>query len=316
MSLPLVIVTHPLPEEWLQKYVGQFEFVFGPAHQPGFSVKLLDENRSASAVLSLLCDRIGEAEIEQLPNLRVIANLAVGYDNIDLTACRKRGIRVGNTPGVLTDATADLAMALLLASSRGIIPAEQDAREGRWQMWEPAGWLGGSLAGKTLGIYGMGKIGQAVAQRATAFGMTCIYHNRKPVDGIALDYVSFDELLQRSDFISIHAPLNDQSRGRFDLAAFSKMKPGVTLINTGRGPIIQTDDLVQALREGLIQAAALDVTDPEPLPPDHPLYGLRNCLIVPHIGSATTETRRQMTEMALENIFAGLQNMSLPFEVY
>lgn len=315
MSLPLVIVTHPLPEDWLQNYVKQFDFVFGPAHQPGLSKQLLDEHRNADAVLSLLCDRMGEAEIALFPNLKVIANLAVGYDNIDLTACRKRGVRVGNTPGVLTDATADLAMALLLASSREIIPAERDAREGRWQMWEPTGWLGESLSGKTLGIYGMGKIGQAVAQRAEAFGMTCIYHNRKPVDGIALEYVSFTKLLQRSDFISIHAPLNDQSRGRFDLAAFRTMKTGATIINTGRGPIIRTDDLVQALREDMIRAAALDVTDPEPLPLDHPLYTLKNCLIVPHIGSATTETRRRMTEMAMENICAALEGKPLPYEV-
>lgn len=315
MSLPLVIVTHPLPDEWLEPYRDQYEFVFGPAHQPGLDAVLLKEHRNAVAILSLLCDPIGTEVIHQLPDLKVVTNLAVGFDNINLDACRKAGVRVGNTPGVLTDATADLTMALLLTLSRGILPAERDAREGRWYMWEPAGWLGDSLTGKTLGIYGMGKIGQAVAARAAGFGMTCIYHNRKPVPGLEMNYVSFEELVQMSDFLSIHAPLNAESRGKFDLKVFRQMKSSATILNTGRGAIIKTDDLVHALREGIIHAAGLDVTDPEPLPADHALYTLKNCLIVPHIGSATTETRRKMTGMCLENIAAGLQGRPLPYEV-
>jgi glyoxylate reductase len=315
MKKHLVIVTHPLPEQWLQPYRDQFEFVFGPAHQAGFDSAIIKQNPQAVAVLSLLCDRIGEMELIQLPNLKVVANLAVGFDNIDLAACKAKGIRVGNTPGVLTDATADLAMSLLLASSRVLIEAERDAREGRWYMWEPAGWLGESLSGKVLGIYGMGKIGQAVAHRAQAFGMEVIYHNRKSVEGCPYGYVSLEDLLKKSDFISIHAPMNNESRGRFGMQAFKLMKSTATVINTGRGGIIRTGDLVTALKEGIIHAAALDVTDPEPLPADHELYTLPNCLILPHIGSATTETRRKMTDMAMENILAGLTGNPLPYEV-
>ena len=224
-------------------------------------------------------------------------------------ACSRRSIPVGNTPGVLTDATADLAMALLLAAARLLPKASMDARDGFWTTWSPTGWLGADLRGATLGIVGMGKIGKAVAERAQGFGLKLIYtDSRQEPEAEArfsAQFRTLDELLGESDFVSLHCPLNAQTRGLISEAALKKMKPDSVLVNTARGPIVDQDALVRALRERWISGAALDVTDPEPLPPEHPLYDLPNCLIVPHIGSATRGTRRRMAEMACENLLAG-----------
>jgi lactate dehydrogenase-like 2-hydroxyacid dehydrogenase len=236
--------------------------------------------------------------------------MAVGVDNIDLAACTRRGILVGNTPGVLTEGTADLAFALLLAAARRISQASLDARQGRWTTWSPTGWLGADLSGAVLGIIGFGKIGQAVARRAQAFGIRLIYSDPdlKPQAEtlFGAKHVPLDELLGLSDFISLHCPLTPQTRGLINAATLRKMKPSSILINTARGPVVDLEALTAALQQGWISAAALDVTDPEPFPPTHPLFSLPNCLITPHIGSATWNTRRDMAELACKNLMAGL----------
>jgi len=242
--------------------------------------------------------------------------MAVGVDNISLGACTKRGIPVGHTPGVLTEGTADLAMALLLAVARRLPEASRDARLGRWTTWNPAGWLGADLHGATLGIIGMGKIGRAMAERARGFGLRLVYasHNAKPEVEQELGAVrlSLDELLARSDFVSLHVPLTAETRGLIGEAQLRAMKETAILINTARGPVVDPDALYLALSRGWIAAAGLDVTEPEPLPAGHRLYTLENCLILPHIGSATRQTRRRMAELACQNLLAGLAGERLP----
>jgi lactate dehydrogenase-like 2-hydroxyacid dehydrogenase len=250
------------------------------------------------------------------PHLRVVSNMAVGVDNIDLAACTRRGIPVGNTPGVLTDGTADLAMAILLAAARRLPEASQDARQGRWTTWSPTGWLGADLRGATLGLVGLGKIGQAVAERARGFGLRLVYAETEPNPEaearLGAAFLPLPELLSQSDFVSLHVPLTVETRGLIDTRALKTMKPNAILVNTSRGPVVETGALVNALSAGWIAGAALDVTDPEPLPADHPLYSLPNCLVVPHIGSATWNTRRRMAERACENLLAGLEGKQLP----
>ncbi len=315
-ALPLVIVTHALPEGWLDPLKGRCRLRIGPAGGEGLSAELEAWLPEAAGLFTLLTDPVDEALLARAPELRVVSNMAVGVNNIDLDACTRRGIPVGHTPGVLTDATADLAMLLLLSAARRLPEAALDAREGRWTTWSPTGWLGADLRGRTLGIVGFGAIGQAVAARARAFGMRILYHSRtrkpKVERHLEATFVSLTDLLRQSDFVSLHVPLTPETRGLIAADALRAMKPTAILVNTARGPVVDTDALVHALREGWIRAAALDVTDPEPLPPEHPLYALPNCLITPHIGSATEETRRRMAELACENLLAGLRGERLP----
>ena len=319
MALPLVLLSHPLPPEWISLLQGRVRLLVGPAEPPGFAPHLLEQIGEAEGILCLLTDVVDETLLDAAPRLRVVSNMAVGFDNIDSAACTRRGIPVGNTPGVLTDATADLSMALLLSAARRLPKAAMDARDGFWRTWTPTGWLGADLRGATLGIVGMGKIGKAVAERAGGFGLNLIYTDSKQLPEVeaahAAQYRSLDELLRESDFVSLHCPLTTRTRGLIDEAALQKMKRSAVLVNTARGPIVVSDSLVRALREGWIAAAALDVTDPEPLPTHHPLYDLPNCLVVPHIGSATHGTRRRMAEMACENLLAGLDGVRLPNHV-
>jgi glyoxylate reductase len=316
MTLPIVLMTHPLPQDWLAPLQGRVQLLVGPAEPSGFGSDLLEQLSEAEGIVSMLIDRVDEALLSRATRLRVVSNYAVGYDNIDVPACTRRGIPVGNTPGVLTDATADLAMTLLLSCGRGITKAAADARGGLWRAWTPTGWLGVDLAGATLGIIGMGKIGRAVAERAKGFGLNIVYYkpNREPEIESTLNvrYLPLDGLLRESDFVSLHCPLSPQTRGLIDEAALRKMKRTAFLINTSRGPIVVTDALVAALQEGWIAGAGLDVTDPEPLPKGHPLYDLPNCFVSPHIGSATHGTRRRMAELACENLLAGLEGRPLP----
>lgn len=317
--LPLVLLTHPLPVEWLTSLEGRVRLIVGPENAIGFPSALLDYLPEAEGLFTLLTDRVDETLLSRAPRLRVVSNMAVGVDNIDLRACQARGIAMGNTPGALTDATADLTLALILSAARRLHQAAADARDGKWKTWSPTGWLGMDLKGATLGILGMGKIGQAVAQRARAFGMEIIYtspHAHPEIESAcAARRVPFDTLLEASDILSLHCPLTSETRGLIDERALQRMKRQAILINVARGPVVVTEALVRALREGWIGGAALDVTDPEPLPPDHPLYHLPNCLIVPHIGSATWGTRRRMAEMACENLLAGLEGRPLPYAV-
>lgn len=315
-EIPLVLVTHTLPDNWLASLEGRCILLTGPKDANELSPMLEANLGEADGLFTLLTIKVDQALLDKAPRLKVVSNMAVGVDNIDLEACTNRGIPVGHTPGVLTEGTADLAMALLLAIARGIPEASRDAREGRWRTWSPTGWLGADLDGATLGIIGMGKIGSAVARRARGFGMRLVYSDTGKHPKVEKEFgakmLSFEEILRESDFVSLHVPLTEETRGIIDENALRMMKPTAYLINTSRGPVLQTGALVTALREGWIAGAALDVTDPEPLPPDHPLYGLPNCLIVPHIGSATHDTRRKMAELACENLLAGLDGVRLP----
>jgi glyoxylate reductase len=316
MALPLVLMTHPLPQDWLASLQGRVRLLVGPAEPPGFAPHLLEQLPEAEGIVSMLIDTVDDVLLSAAPRLRVVSNYAVGYDNIDVPACTRRRIPVGNTPGVLTDATADLAMTLLLSCARGTMKAAADARSGLWRAWTPTGWLGADLAGATLGIIGMGKIGRAVAERAKGFGLNIVYYkpNREPEieSALGMRYLTLDGLLRESDFVSLHCPLTPQTRGLIDEVALQKMKRTAILVNTSRGPIVVTGALVRALQEGWIAGAGLDVTDPEPLPMGHLLYDLPNCLVVPHMGSATHGTRRRMAEMACENLLAGLEGRALP----
>lgn len=316
-DLPLVLITHTLPDGWLAQLEGRVRMLTGPEDATQLDPELRARLGEADGLYTLLTIPVTEALLDQAPRLRVVSNMAVGVDNIDLEACTRRGIPVGHTPGVLTDGTADLAMALLLAIARRLPEASQDARGGRWQTWSPTGWLGADLDGATLGIVGLGKIGQAVARRASAFGVNLVYTDTSDHPEIESQLgarrLGLDELLHRSDFVSLHVPLTEETRGMIDEGALQSMQPTAILVNTARGPIVDTAALTLALQEGWIRAAALDVTDPEPLPPDHPLYALDNCLVVPHIGSATWNTRRRMAERACENLLAGLEGQRLPF---
>jgi glyoxylate reductase len=310
-----VLLTHPLPSDWIASLAGRVDLIVGPDEKPGWAPNLLDALPRADGILSLLTARVDETILEKMPRLRVVSNMAVGVDNIDLGACTRRGIPVGNTPGAMTDATADLTMALLLAVARRLPEASRDAREGHWQTWSPTGWLGADLRGAMLGIVGLGKIGRAVAERARGFGLRLIYWEPTPnVENEAQTgarYVSFEELLSTSDFVTLHCPLNESTRGLMGESALRIMKPTALLVNAARGPVVNMDALVKALSEKWIASAALDVTDPEPLPPTHPLYALPNCFILPHIGSATHGTRKKMAEMACENLLAGLEGHRL-----
>ncbi len=323
-DLPLVIVSHTLPAGWLDKMEGRCRMLIGPVDATRLSDELAQALPQAEGLYCLLTIPVNHALLERAPRLRVVSNMAVGVDNVDVAACTRRGIPVGNTPGVLTEGTADLTMALLLSAARRLPESSQDAREGRWKTWSPTGWLGADLYGATLGLVGLGKIGKAVGQRARGFGMRLVYSDTQPNPQAEAElgavYLSLEEVLRHSDFVSLHTPLTAETRGLIGAPQLRMMKPGAILVNTSRGPIVRMDDLHQALAEGWIAAAALDVTDPEPLPPEHPLYQLKNCLIVPHIGSATQNTRRRMAERAAENLVAGLEGRHLPFcvnpEVY
>jgi len=274
---------------------------------------LVDWLKDAEGLVATGNVQVNEELLQHAPKLKVIVQAAVGYDNIDIRACTRRGILFGNTPGVLVDATANLAFSLLLCGTRRIHEGWEFVRTGSWGAGHAIS-LGIDLAGKTLGIVGMGQIGAGVAKRAKTFGMNVIYYNRsrRPDDeAIGATYQPFDALLNTADFIIVLAPLSEETRGLFGREQFQKMKSTAYFINVARGPIVDTDALVDALQTGKIAYAALDVTDPEPLPGDHPLLKLPNILITPHIGSATKETRIAMAQLTADNLLAGLSGQPL-----
>lgn len=259
----------------------------------------------AEGLLCLLTEQVDAALLDAAPRLRAIANYAVGHDNIDLAAAAARGIRVGVTPDVLTDATADLAFALLLAAARRLPDAQAAVAAGRWRTWEATRWLGSDVHGATLGIVGFGRIGRAVARRAAGFAMTVLATRETPLE----------ELLDRSDFVSLHCPLTPATRRLIDAHALSRMKPTAILINTARGGVVDQRALVEALHAATIAGAALDVTDPEPPPLDDPLLSAPNVIVLPHVGSATRTARARMTELAVDNLVAGLEGRPMPYPV-
>jgi lactate dehydrogenase-like 2-hydroxyacid dehydrogenase len=315
-SRPFVIVAHALPREWLARLIEHCDCLIGPESGSGPGPEVWAALPDAQGLFTLLTDRVDEALLAQAPRLRVVSNMAVGVDNIDLAACTRRGLPVGHTPGVLTEATADLTLALLLAAARRLPASSRDAREGRWTTWSPTGWLGADVHGATLGIVGLGKIGAAVATRAKGFGLQLLYASRGQHPQVEAQLgaarVSLEDLLQRSDFVSLHVPLTPETRHLINERTLRLMKRTAILINTSRGGTVDSGALARALAEGGIAGAALDVTDPEPLPPDHPLYQLPNCFITPHVGSATVGARKRMAELACENLLAGLEGRRLP----
>ena len=264
----------------------------------------------AEALLTLLTDRVDASLIDHSPGLRAISNYAVGYDNVDLDAASARGIPVGNTPDVLTDATADLTFALLLAAARKLPEAIAAVGDGDWLTWEPAQYLGAAVNGATLGIIGFGRIGRAVARRASGFDMNVVHTGNGSSSGETLA-----ALLERSDFVSLHCPLTPETYHLIDDAALSRMKSSAILVNTARGPIVDHDAVRRALISGQIAGAALDVTDPEPLPRDNPLLEAPNLIVVPHIGSATRAARERMADLAVDNLLAGLDGQPMPYQV-
>ena len=271
--------------------------------------------RDVDGLYAHIVNEVDGDVMDAAPRLKVITEFGVGYDNIDEDAASERGIAVANTPGVLSETTADQAFGLLLATARRIPMDYVYVREGRWGPFDPLDLLGADVHHQTLGIVGMGRIGGEVAKRAVGFDMTVLYHNRnRRSDEMGAEYVStLDELLERSDFVSIHAPLNDETRHLMSTPQFARMKPTAALINTSRGPVVDQKALYEALKSGEIAAAGLDVTDPEPMRANDPLLTLPNCVVVPHVASATVGTRMKMAMMCVDNVLAGINGEFPPY---
>ena len=271
--------------------------------------QLRERAKGCVALITMVTERVDAALLDAVPTLKVVANVATGYDNFDLPAATERGGLMSNTPRVLEETTADLAFALILAVSRRVVESGQDASAGRWGPWDPLKWLGHDVHHQTLGIVGLGKIGHQVAKRAKGFDMRVLYtakgRHLEDEQELGVEYAqALHELLGEADFVSLHVPLTDQTQHLIDAKALRAMKRTAYLINTSRGEVVDQEALVEALKDGVIAGAGLDVMTPEPLPPDHPLYGFSNVVMTPHIGSATVATRRRMTLMAAENAIA------------
>jgi len=277
-----------------------------PGDDPPPAEVLRERLAAADGVLTMLTERIDVALLDACPRLRVVSNLAVGFDNIDVPACSARGVMITNTPGVLDETTADMAFALLLAAARRLPEAERAIREGAWGQWHPTWMLGHQVSGATIGIVGPGRIAAAVARRAHGFGMRVLHYGRSEAPEFPGERVPLAELLSKSDFVSVHVPLNDQTAGMCDAAFFAAMKPSAIFVNTARGGVVDQDALIEALRTGQIAGAALDVMTPEPLPPDHPLLAAPHLVVAPHLGSATEETRARMAHLAVGGLLGVL----------
>jgi glyoxylate reductase len=316
MAWPKVFVTREIPEPGLAPLRAETDLEIWPGELPPPDELLRQKAAAVEGLLCLVTDRIDADLIAGVPRLKVISQMAVGVDNIDLAAATARRLPVGHTPGVLTETTADLAWALLMAAARRVVEGDRYTRAGRWKTWGPQLLLGPDVSGATLGLVGFGRIGQAMARRARGFDMRVLYSDRqrRPEAEAALGavYTELDELYAQSDFISLHTGLNPTTHHLVGDAAFARMKPGAILVNTSRGPVVDTQALVRALQGGRLAGAALDVTEPEPLPLDSPLLLLENVIIAPHIGSASYQARGRMAAMAAENLLAGLAGRRLP----
>ena len=301
-------VTRRLPGSALTRLSAAHDVDIWASNVPPSAEELRARVADADGLLAMLTDRIDADLLEHAPRLKAISNYAVGYDNIDIAAAASRGIPVGNTPDVLTETTADLAFALLLAAARRLPEAIESVRRGDWGTWEPDRYLGFEVHGATLGIIGMGRIGSAVARRARSFEMNVIHAGGRDRGALA-------PLLRESDFVSLHCPLTPETHHLIDAAALAEMRPTAILINTARGPIVDQVALRRALIDGTIAAAALDVTDPEPPPTDDPLMSAPNLIVVPHIGSATHATRERMADLAVDNLLAALDGRPMPHQL-
>jgi lactate dehydrogenase-like 2-hydroxyacid dehydrogenase len=318
---PRVFVSRVIPEEGLAPIRAACDARVWEDDLPPPRATLLDAVRGCEGILTLLTDRVDDELLDAAgPGLKVVSNYAVGFDNIDVAAVTRRRIPAGNTPGVLTETTADLAFALLMAAARRLPEGDRYVRDGKWKTWGPLLLLGPDVHGATIGIVGFGRIGQAMARRARGFGMRVLYQDLHRVDAateaeLGATFAPLEEMLPQADFVSLHTNLTAETKGMIDAEKLSWMKPTAVLVNTSRGPVIDHAALADALRSGRLFAAALDVTDPEPIPMDDPLIGLENCLIVPHIASASSATRAKMAEMAAANLLAGLRGERLPTPV-
>jgi glyoxylate reductase len=321
MAKPRVFVSRVIPEEGLARVREATEATIWEDDLPPPRDQLLAAVEGCDGILTLLTDRVDDELLDRAgPQLRVVSNFAVGFDNVDVAACTRRMIPVGNTPGVLTETTADLAWALLMAAARRLVEGDRYVRAGKWKTWGPMLLMGPDVFGATIGIVGFGRIGQAVARRAKGFGMRIVYHDLQRVPKSVeaefdATFMTLEGLLHESDFVSLHTVLSPETKGLINAERLGWMKPTAVLVNTSRGPVVDSMALVDALKAGTIAAAALDVTDPEPLPADHPLVALDNCLVVPHIASASRATRGKMASMAAANLLAGLRAERLPTPV-
>lgn len=318
---PIVFVTRQIPAVGIEALERVAEVRVHDLPMPPTRTQLLEGVSGCSGILSLLSDQInGEVFDAAGDQLKVVSNFAVGYNNIDVVEAKRRGIAVGNTPDVLTDATADIAVALILAAARRVKEGWESVVKGDWKTWEPLGWIGMDLRGKTLGIVGMGRIGQATAQRLVrGWDMQLLYTARSRKDDVDRQlngrHVEIEELFERSDFVSVHVALSRETRHLVNANLLQRMQPTAVLVNTARGEVIDQSALVSALINKQLFAAGLDVCDPEPLPTDHPLLSLPNCIVLPHIGSATVSARNAMSQRAAQNIIAGLNHQPLPYPV-
>ena len=315
---PNVLVTRIIPDAGLDHVREECEVDLWTDELPPSREELLRRVSGVDGLLSLLTDRVDDELLDAAgPQLKVVSNFAVGFDNIDVPALTRRKIPAGNTPGVLTETTADLAFALLMAAARRIPEGVEYVRAGNWRTWGPMLLMGVDIHGATLGIVGFGRIGREVARRGRGFGMRILYHDVHPASPedeaeLGARRVEMAELLRKSDFVSLHVNLTDETHHLIDDDALRAMKASAVLVNTSRGPVVDPEALERALRDGEIFAAGLDVTEPEPLPVDHPLVHLPNCVVVPHIASASRVTRDRMAEMAAANLLAGLRGEPLP----
>ena len=318
---PRVFVARIIPGEGLEPIRGATDLDLWEDELPPPRDELLRRVAGVDGLVSMLTERVDAELLDAAgPQLKVVSNYAVGFDNIDVPEVTRRRIPAGNTPGVLTETTADLAFTLLMAAARRVDEGSRYVRERRWRTWGPMLLLGVDVHGATLGIVGFGRIGREMAKRASGFGMRVLYHDvqaASPEDERALNarHVELDELLAESDFVSLHVNLTDETRHLIGADALRRMKPTAVLVNTSRGPVVDPVALHEALRDGEIFAAALDVTDPEPIPADDPLLTLDNCLVVPHIASASGVTRGRMAAIAADNLLAGLRGERLPHAI-
>jgi glyoxylate reductase len=319
MARARVYVTRRLPPVGLDRILAGTDATVWEGELPPPKEEIIRQVSGCEGLVCLLTDPIDAEVMDAAPRLRVIAQMAVGYDNIDIPAATERGIPVGNTPGVLTETTADFAWALLMATARRIGDGQRYIRDGQWQTWGPMVLLGPDLHGATLGIIGLGRIGAAVARRAQGFNMRVLYYNPEPAPELASEvgasYASMDALLAESDFVSLHCPLTPETVHLISREELRKMKPGALLINTARGPVVDQNALVEALQNGVIAGAGLDVTDPEPIDANHPLVHLENVIVTPHVASASIGARNKMAELTAENLLAGLRGERLPHPV-
>ncbi|KAJ8382651.1 hypothetical protein SKAU_G00034290 [Synaphobranchus kaupii] len=317
-----VFVTRRIPQEGIRvlSKSGVFELSVWDSDEPVPRAELLKGVAGVDGILCLLTDRIDSEVLDAAgPNLKMISTMSVGVDHLVIEEIKKRGMRVGYTPDVLTDATAELTVALLLATARRLLEGVQEVKSGGWSSWKPLWMCGYGLNGSTVGVIGLGRIGMAIARRLKPFGVKkLLYTGRAPkpqaaeVEG---EHVTLGRLLSESDFIVVSCSLIPETRGLCDKAFFSKMKRTAVFVNTSRGPVVNQEDLYEALSSGQIAAAGLDVTTPEPLPTNHPLLTLKNCVVLPHIGSATYSTRGIMAELAATNLVAGLTGKAMPSEL-